>query len=125
LQRGTIKSLLTHGKKYLPLMQYLLSRDPEDRSCVLNFSQLEEILGSRLPLSARVFRGWWANDVTHTQSKAWIAAGWKTSKVAMKDRRVQFVLEESEFARSQNFVEETDHKGVEGGSWPGKSSLND
>jgi hypothetical protein len=87
-------------------MQYLLSRDPEDKSCVLDFSQLEEILGSRLPLSARVFRGWWANDLTHTQAKAWLAAGWKTGEVGIKDRRVQFVLEGSGFAPSQKLREE-------------------
>lgn len=106
LHCGTVKSLLTHGKKYLPLMQYLLSRNPEDKSCVLDFSRLEEILGSRLPLSARAFRAWWANDPTHTQSKAWLAAGWKAGEVSMRDGRVQFLLEESDLARSQKFRKE-------------------
>jgi len=106
LDRDAVKGLLTHGKKYLPLMQYLLSRDPEDKSCVLDFSRLEEILGSHLSLTARVFRGWWANDLAHTQSKAWLAAGWRTGEVGIQERRVQFVFDVSGFAKSQEFRHE-------------------
>jgi hypothetical protein len=111
LDRGTAKSLLTHGRKYLPLMQYLLSRNPEDQSCMLDFPGLEEILGFRLPPFARTFRAWWANDLKHPQSKAWLAAGWRTGEVSIPDR-VQFVLEESGLARSKQLKEEMEKAGA-------------
>ena len=64
--------------KYEPLGKYLSSQ-PAD-SCTLTFSDVEEIIGGRLPASARTHQGWWGNDKTHVQARSWMHAGWKVTR---------------------------------------------
>ena len=61
--------------KYDPLGQYL-SGQPTD-SCTLTFSEVETIIGGRLPASAREHQGWWGNDKTHVQARSWMHVDWK------------------------------------------------
>jgi hypothetical protein len=58
-----------------------------------SFSEIEGILGSKLPGSARVHNAWWANggDQTRSQSAAWQAAGWRASGLNLDRREVTFV----------------------------------
>ena len=52
------------------------------RSVVMSFREIEKILGSRLPASARRYSAWWANeagDTSHVQARAWIDAGRRAS----------------------------------------------
>lgn len=44
---------------------------------VLDFMDLDSIIVGSLPMAAWSYRGWWANDITHTQAKAWLDAGWE------------------------------------------------
>ncbi len=67
--------------KYDPLNSYLEQRG--DRSISLTFSEVEKIINAKLPKSALDYREWWANDRSHTQARAWLAAGYKTSDVNM------------------------------------------
>ena len=64
--------------KYEPLAKYLSSQ-PAD-SCTLTFSDVEEIIGGRLPASARAHQGWWGNDKTHVQARSWMHVGWKVTQ---------------------------------------------
>ncbi len=50
-----------------------------------SFSEIEAILGERLPVSARRHGAWWANERvgTHSHARAWLAAGFETSPVAL------------------------------------------
>lgn len=91
LHTDTVERLLTRSKKYLPLTLYLASRPPTENSLTLSFVQVEHLLVARLPMSARVFRPWWANDATHVQATAWLAAGWQTTEVDMQQQKVKFV----------------------------------
>ncbi len=69
--------------KYSLLHTYLLTRDEE--TLVLSMSQIENILGFPLPSSAYKHRAWWANDITHSQAKAWLYANWEIIHVGLPD----------------------------------------
>ena len=79
------------GSKYGRLFEVLLARrDPVWRT---TFREIEELLGFRLPPSARCHNAWWANEGLggrHTQALAWTAAGWKTSDVDMAAETLMF-----------------------------------
>lgn len=73
--------------KYASLRRYLEAERAD--VVTLTFSQVEEILGF-LPESAWKYQAWWANDKTHSEAQAWLAAGWKTEAVSMTGERVTF-----------------------------------
>jgi len=78
--------------KYEPLRRYLASQG--GRETPMTFMEIENVLGFRLPESARVHRPWWSNNVgTHVNAAAWRNAGWRTSKVDLGAERVTFVRE--------------------------------
>jgi hypothetical protein len=53
-----------------------------DEDIVLRFSEIESLLGFKLPPSAYKYQAWWANDIkTHSHAKAWLNAGWKTVQI--------------------------------------------
>lgn len=60
----------------------------------LTFSQIEEIIGDKLPASANKYRQWWANNasVNSRQCKAWLEVGYKTTDVQF-GKSVTFVKE--------------------------------
>ncbi|WP_437180160.1 DUF7662 domain-containing protein [Paenibacillus andongensis] len=65
--------------KYTSLFTYLNTQ--QGSIIELMVDQLEELLGFALPTSAHQYRAWWANDVTHSQAKAWLYAGWEVDRV--------------------------------------------
>lgn len=74
--------------KYRPLERYLRSRK---RRVELGFDEVEAILGSALPQSARRHAAWWSNSGgTHVQSHAWASAGYRTAGVDLKRARLVF-----------------------------------
>ena len=75
--------------KYDDLTTYLRRRTGDE--CELSFEKIIEILGVGLPQSAKDWRPWWSNDLTHSQGRAWMEAGWRVSKVDVKEERVLFV----------------------------------
>jgi hypothetical protein len=81
--------------KYKPLERYL--RAASGRTLVdIRFSQIERLIGSRLPESARKYAAWWSNedDGTHVQAKAWRAACYR-AKVDVANEKVTFVTDSS------------------------------
>ena len=76
--------------KYTPLQTWLSSQNSSE--CTLSFSEIEQIIESRLPQSAKRYGlTWWDNgDATHSQSKAWGNAGWRVSRLDRKSQRVTF-----------------------------------
>lgn len=62
------------GYKYQKLEEWL--KNPQELT--LTFSQIESILGFKLPPSASEYGQWWENDESHSQAKAWLSAGYKT-----------------------------------------------
>ena len=59
--------------KYEPLASHLRAHSGD--ACRLRFADIERIIGSALPRSAREHRAWWGNDRTHVQASAWMHAG--------------------------------------------------
>ena len=79
------------GGRYAALADWLQSQPGRVEQIPLTFNQIEEIIGSNLPDSARVFRAWWANDsVGHSHSQLWLAAGWRTTYINLSESRVTF-----------------------------------
>ncbi len=75
--------------KYAPLTSFL--RREERPSLTLGFAEIEEILGFTLPASAYKYAAWWSNSAKgQSQSGAWREAGWETSGVDLRGRKVTF-----------------------------------
>ncbi|MEY2397454.1 MAG: hypothetical protein QOJ00_628 [Actinomycetota bacterium] len=77
--------------KYDPLRAYLEQRP--DNAVRMTFRQVEDVLGTKLPGSARRYAFWWANDRTgnHAQAAAWMRAGRRVAKIDLVDYTVMFV----------------------------------
>jgi len=76
--------------KYSALSQHLSALSANSAS--LTFSEIEEIIGDKLPSSAFKHHAWWANesDGTHTWAHLWQAAGWLRDSVDFEQRIVTF-----------------------------------
>jgi hypothetical protein len=82
--------------KYDPLEQRLRDTAPDVKSVTLQFRELEILLGSALPASARTYRPWWANQAdtkNRPQAHAWMSAGFfvETVKISKFGGWVRFV----------------------------------
>ena len=81
--------------KYDPLLHVLLARDGS--SWRVRFKDIEKILGMPLPASARKYPAWWSNDQTsHSHTRAWMQAGWKTEQVDIPGEALTFRKMKSE-----------------------------
>jgi len=58
----------------------------------LLFSDVEEIIGEPLPVSARKHRAWWGNESSpfRVQAVAWMGCGWKVAEVDLTNEWVRF-----------------------------------
>ncbi|MEN8446365.1 MAG: helix-turn-helix transcriptional regulator, partial [Cyanobacteria bacterium J06555_13] len=90
------------GSKYYPLYQYLQAgqrqTDPSNAPLIqknikltLTFSEIESILNTSLPPSARK-RAWWSNrdSASALQAGAWVQAGYHVETVDFKKQTVTF-----------------------------------
>lgn len=82
---------------YTPLEVYLTKLKLEGRrEILLTFKQIEELLNTDLPPTAKARQQWWGNEnlatTKHEQCKAWQNAGW-TAKPDLGAQRVLFVRE--------------------------------
>jgi hypothetical protein len=78
--------------KYAGLYRHLAALSASEWR--VRFDEVEDLLGFRLPDSARIHRPWWANQGErggHSHALAWEMAGWKTSQVDMAGEVVTFV----------------------------------
>ena len=75
--------------KYEPLRRWL--HGERSRSEVtMGFSDVERLIGERLPASAHQHRAWWGNNEASVQASAWMSAGWRVDMVDQRARRVRF-----------------------------------
>ncbi len=76
--------------KYAPLEAYLKSAGFE--TIFITFSEIETIIGDRLPPSARKHRPWWSNNTSNSaMTRSWTAAGFKTTQVNINNESLVFV----------------------------------
>jgi hypothetical protein len=79
--------------KYDPLRDMLLRISPNISQKTLTFSEIEHILGFKLPGSAYDHRPWWANPSStndHPHAQSWLSAGWKVDTVNQSLQWVRF-----------------------------------
>lgn len=75
--------------KYWPLLDYLRHSGQDEVS--LSFAEIEALLGSSLPPSARRKRGWWSNRRRGgLQAAAWIETGYRAEDLDLKRERITF-----------------------------------
>ena len=55
----------------------------------LSFSEIEKILGFKLPPSAHNYPAWWANN-GHAQAKSWVGVGFITKTLDIPQKTVLF-----------------------------------
>ncbi|MCY4214536.1 MAG: hypothetical protein OXF68_13040 [Gammaproteobacteria bacterium] len=66
----------------------------------MTFKELEAIIGSSLPDSARRHRPWWSNNPSNSSiTPFWLAAGYKTAEVDIGNEQLVFVRDETAEAR--------------------------
>ena len=75
--------------KFEPLTRFLNSLSTRERR--MSFRDIEEVLGFKLPPSARKHRPWWSNNPQNSaMTKAWLAAGFHTEQVDMARETLVF-----------------------------------
>jgi hypothetical protein len=75
--------------KYEPLRRYLKGATANE--AVLEFAEIERIIGAPLPPSARKHPAWWSNHARgHVNAHAWLDAGFQTKDVDLSSGRVTF-----------------------------------
>lgn len=79
--------------KYMKLAEYLARRLRALNEVTLSFHEIEEIIGDRLPDSARMRRSWWSNVRGRMPSEAWLTVGWAVREVDLAGEKVKFVRE--------------------------------
>lgn len=80
---------MTRNGKYTPLESYL--RDSGQEHVPITFQQIERIIAASLPPSAFRDRAMWSNNPANwVMTKHWLAAGYRTESVDMKNGRLVF-----------------------------------
>lgn len=74
---------------YEPLQQYLENLPIDEWNAT--FSEIEKIIGRKLPQTANGRREWWSNNTEgHTQARAWVESGWMTEDVNLLGKTLTF-----------------------------------
>lgn len=73
--------------QYATLVDYL-ERQVEN-TVRLSFNEIETIMGTPLPPSARKHAAWWANDKSHSHC-IWTDVGWRTNKLDLRGEMISF-----------------------------------
>jgi hypothetical protein len=82
----------TYGTKYHPLFEHLLYSG--QGQLTMSFAEIEKAMGTKLPPSAHSREEWWSNSLRgHTQARAWMRAGYETSRIDLKGKTITFTLE--------------------------------
>lgn len=78
--------------KYDPFVEYLKRFHAKDERVSFTFEEIEKILGTDFPPSARRYQEWWGNNpnTVHSFSKLHLRAGWTVHNVDRKAGTVEF-----------------------------------
>jgi len=81
----------TDQSRYAPLGRFLYQQPSGVDKLPLSFREIEEIIRTDLPPSARKYRAFWTNNPTsHPQSREWLDVDWQVASVSMDDEQVVF-----------------------------------
>ena len=92
LDLSTVERLRGHKRgKYEPLRDWLMEQSDDRTRLRVRLDDIERLIGETLPPSAFGHQSWWANDTAgHTQSQAWLHAGWDVEDVDLSAGEVVF-----------------------------------
>lgn len=80
---------MTPQSKYQPLQEYL--RHQAQQEITLAIEEIEQLIGDRLPATARTHRAWWSNRRKGAvQAMAWMEAGYHTAVIDLAAGRITF-----------------------------------
>jgi len=82
--------------KYAPLTDYLFNIAADCDEIEMTFTEIEQILGTELPITAKSDRTWWANTQRSNHAKRWLKVGWKIFRVDFKNEIIVFRRFESD-----------------------------
>ncbi len=82
---------LSATSRYAPLNKHLANVPKSTKSYEMSFDEINSVIGAELPKSAYDHRAWWANTESHSQSLAWIAAGWRVDSVDLEKQLINLV----------------------------------
>jgi hypothetical protein len=75
--------------KYQPLTTHL--RGLRGDQVRMSFTEIERVIGAKLPHSADSHRAWWSNNPTNNvMTQAWLDAGFETEQVDLPGRKLVF-----------------------------------
>lgn len=75
--------------KYEPLTNFLRKQSRDEVR--MTFSEIEKLIGGKLPSSSAHHRAWWSNNPSNSvMTKAWLAAGFKSEQVDIEGRKLVF-----------------------------------
>jgi hypothetical protein len=75
--------------KYEPLGAFLRSQRAQE--VPITFREIEKITGVKLPPKSQHHRAWWSNNPSNNvMTKVWLAAGYESTQVDMKARKLVF-----------------------------------
>lgn len=75
--------------KYEPLTKFL--REQSNDYVEMTFFEIERVIGEKLPSSVRIHRAFWSNNgQNNVMTKAWLDAGFRSSRVDMKAGKLTF-----------------------------------
>jgi hypothetical protein len=77
------------SRKYEPLTRHLAAQRGD--ALRMKFSEIERVLGAKLPPSARTHRAFWSNNAANNvMTKAWLAAGFRSAEVDLDGAALTF-----------------------------------
>jgi hypothetical protein len=80
--------------KYESLNAHL--RDASAEIVPLSFTDIEHLIGAKLPPSARKHSAWWSNNPTgHVNAQAWLGAGYRAESVDLQGEKLVFRREQT------------------------------
>lgn len=95
------------GSKYQPLTEYL--NRCRLQTFKLSFSEIEQILGFKLPYSAFTYPVWWING-NQTTAVFWLSAGYVITKYSLTEHYAIFSRNEEEAAYHLSKIPEKKYK---------------
>ena len=75
--------------KYQPLTSHLRAQRADQVR--MSFTEIERVIGAKLPHSADSHRAWWSNNPTNNvMTQAWLDAGFESEHVDLPGRKLVF-----------------------------------
>lgn len=82
---------MAKGDKYIALTMYL-EKCGKDK-VVMNFKEIESVIGTKLSNSAYKYAEFWSNTKSHSSAFGWMNAGYRSQNVNLTNQTIEFVKE--------------------------------